>query len=69
MNIDTTTPQYMQLLAGVPVLRSVLGPRFKIFVKLSRDKQKAWLNRDPLLAAVVYLYKDMHKQFQGGIND
>ncbi len=59
--IDTTSAQYQNLLTGMGTLRTLLTPRFKVFVKLPRAKQKDWLGRDPLLKEVVRLVRDVNK--------
>ena len=61
IDIDTTSQQYQNLLTGVGTLRTLLTPRFKVFVKLPRDKQLLWLQRDPLLKAVLRLVRDVNK--------
>jgi hypothetical protein len=55
INIDTTSPQYVQLLNGLGTLRTVLAPRIQLLRQLPRDKQKAWLQRDPLLRRTIKL--------------
>lgn len=59
--VDTTSQEYQNLLAGVGRLRSLLAPRFKLFVKLPRPKQLEWLQRDPLLREVIRLVRDVNK--------
>ena len=59
--IDTTSQQYQKLLTGVGTLRTLLAPRFKLFVKLPRPKQREWLQRDPLLQAVLRLVRDVNQ--------
>ena len=61
VTIDTTSAQYLNLLSGVGTLRTLLAPRFKVFVKLPRDKQILWLQRDPLLKEVLRLVRDVNK--------
>lgn len=61
INIDTTSQQYQNLLNGIGTLRTLLAPRFKVFVKLPRDKQRLWLQRDPLLREVLRLVRDVNK--------
>ncbi len=61
ITIDTTSAAYQNLLSGVGTLRALLTPRFKVFVKLPRDKQLLWLQRDPLLKAVLRLVRDVNK--------
>ncbi len=56
--IDTTSPQYQQLLAGLGVLRTVLTPRVRILKDLSHTKQQWWLQRDPLMLEFVRLVRD-----------
>ena len=59
--VDTTSQEYRNLLGGVGRLRSLLAPRFKLFVKLPRPKQREWLQRDPLLKEVIRLVRDVDK--------
>ncbi len=61
VDIDTTSAQYQNLLTGIGTLRALLTPRFKVFVKIPRDKQLLWLQRDPLLKAVLRLVRDVNK--------
>lgn len=61
INIDTSSPQYQNLLAGIGTLRTMLAPRFKVFIKLPRPKQIVWLQRDPLFRAVTQLVRDVNK--------
>ena len=53
MNIDTTSPQYQQYLSGLSGLRIMMAPRFALFKKLPRDKQKIWLQKDPLFKKIL----------------
>ena len=59
MVIDTTTGQYTQLLNGLATLRSVLAPRVIAIMKLPRDQQLAWLQRDPLLRRTIIMAKSL----------
>ncbi len=61
IDIDTTSQAYQKLLDGVGTLRTLLTPRFKVFVKLPRAKQLLWLQQDPLLKAVLRLVRDVVK--------
>ena len=51
--IDTTSAQYQQYLNGFVGLRTLMVPRFKLFAKLPRDKQKLWLQKDPLFRKIL----------------
>jgi len=53
INIDTTSTQYQQYMNGLASLRTFMLPRFKVFHKLSLEKQKWWLARDPLMRRVL----------------
>ncbi len=53
MQIDTTSSQYQQYLNGLDGLRTLMAPRFKLFAKLPKDKQKLWLQKDPLLRKIL----------------
>lgn len=55
INIDTRNPQYVSLLDGLATLRDVLAPQIKLLRQLPRDKQRAWLQRDPLLRRAIRL--------------
>ena len=54
-NIDTSSAQYNQLLSGLGTLRTLLAPRIKLLLTLPRAKQRAWLQRDPLLRHTLKL--------------
>lgn len=53
MQIDTTSVQYQQYLSGLDGLRTLMASRFKLFAKLPKDKQKLWLQRDPLFRKIL----------------
>lgn len=53
ITIDTSAPQYQQLLNGLGTLRTVLAPRVKLLLQLPPAKQRAWLQRDPLLRRTI----------------
>ena len=62
INIDTRSPQYVQLLGRLAALRGVLSPRIKLLRQLkaadSRDgtaKARQWLQRDPLLRRTIIM--------------
>ncbi len=55
MNIDTTSAQYQQYLNGLDGLRAMMAPRFALFKKLPRDKQRLWLQKDPLFRKILKL--------------
>lgn len=57
-SIDTSAPQYQNLLAAVITLRSTLTPRFKSFNRAPEAAQKDWLARDPLLRETLRLIGD-----------
>jgi len=59
INIDTTAPAYQQYLNGLDSLRTLMTPRFKVFAKLPRDKQKLWLQRDPLFRKLLKMGLDI----------
>lgn len=59
-NIDTTSNQYQQLLNGLGILRTVLTPRVKALKNLPRDKQRWWLQRDPLMREFVRIVRDFN---------
>ncbi|KKN55588.1 hypothetical protein LCGC14_0580600 [marine sediment metagenome] len=52
-NIDTTSNQYQQYLTGLTNLRTLMAPRFAMFKKLPRDKQRLWLQKDPLFRKIL----------------
>lgn len=55
MNIDTTSQQYQNLLAGLGTLRTVLAPRIRLLQRANRERQKQWLQRDPLLRRTILM--------------
>lgn len=59
--IDTTSPQDQQLLNGLGTLRTVLTPRAKVLRGLSREQQRWWVNRDPLMKEFVRMVRDFNK--------
>ena len=59
ISIDTTSVQYQQLLAGLGVLRTVLAPRITLLRQLTREQQRAWLARDPLLRRTIRMATDL----------
>ena len=60
-DIDTTDAQYVELLDAVQTLRPMIAARLKLFVRLPRTKQRQWLQRDPLLRAVLRLVRAVNK--------
>ncbi|MCK5610253.1 hypothetical protein KAR91_50740 [Candidatus Pacearchaeota archaeon] len=52
MNIDTTSQQYQNYLAGLTGLRQMLAPSLDMFAKLPRAEKKKWLQMDPLMRKV-----------------
>ena len=55
INIDTQSQKYQGYLAGLGNLRDDMIPRLKAFSKLSKLKQKVWLDRDPLMRRLIKL--------------
>lgn len=57
LNIDTTSAQYQNLLNGLSTLRTVMGPRVNMLVKMLKKNEEVkvqqWLNRDPLLRRCI----------------
>lgn len=53
VNIDTTNPQYQQYLNGLNDLRTLIVPQLKAFATLGEEKQRWWLQRDPLLRKLL----------------
>lgn len=72
MNIDTTSTQYQQYLNGLISLRTLMVPRFKLFAKLPKDKQKLWLQKDPLFRKILKMglfVAEWAEQFKGDIEN
>ena len=68
INIDTSDPQYVQLLNGLGTLRTLLGPRVKMLIRLrNHDRRngtelvRAWLQRDPLLRRTLKIAQSLDK--------
>ena len=61
LNIETTSQQYQQYLNGLASLRTLMTPRFKLFGKLPQDKQKTWLQKDPLFRKILKMGLDISK--------
>lgn len=55
ITIDTSSPQYVQLLDGIGTLRTVLAPRIKLLRQLPREKRLQWLQRDPLMRRMIIM--------------
>ncbi len=53
MNIDTQSAQYQNYLTGLQNLIDFYKPKLVLFAKLPRDKQKLWLQKDPLLRKLL----------------
>jgi len=49
ITIDTQSAQYQQYLNGLQNLIDFYKPKLALFEKLPKDKQKLWLQKDPLL--------------------
>lgn len=72
LQIDTTSAQYQQYLNGLGNLRTLMAPRFKLFAKLPRAKQKIWLQKDPLFRKVLKMgltVSEWAEQFKGDIEN
>jgi len=59
INIDTTAQAYIKYLNGLDDLRTLMTPRFVMFAKLPRAKQKLWLQRDPLFRKLLKMGLDV----------
>ena len=64
LNIDTSSPQYTALNNGLDTLRTVLTPRVKILRDLPPDKQRLWLQRDPLMLKFVRMVRDFQSAME-----
>lgn len=53
MKIDTTSAKYQNYMTGLSNLKKDMLPQFEAFSKLSREKQRWWLQRDPLMRRVL----------------
>lgn len=53
MNIDTASAQYQNYLTGLQTLIDFYQPKFVLFKKLPRSKQKQWLQKDPLFRKIL----------------
>ncbi len=53
MNINTQSAQYQQYLTGLQNLIDFYKPKFAMFKKLPRSKQKLWLQKDPLFRKIL----------------
>ena len=65
LNIDTTSQQYQNLVAGLPILQAHLATRAPLLRRLAKrhnkDAMRAWLNADPLLKDFLRLVKKADK--------
>lgn len=59
IDIDVTSVQYQQSLNGLALLRTTLAPRVKILAALPPAKQRAWLQRDPLLRRTIKMAQEL----------
>jgi hypothetical protein len=64
--IDTSSPQYQAYLNGIDTIRAYYTPKLKLFAKMPRDKQKLWLQRDPLLRKLLKLSFDLMRKSISG---
>ncbi len=55
IDIDTTSPQYQQVLSGLNTLRTLLPPRVKFLRQLSRSQQKDYLEADIVMKHALQL--------------
>lgn len=53
LNIDTTKLAYQAQLSGFDTLQYHMIPKLKMFAKLPEEKQRWWLQRDPLLRKII----------------
>lgn len=53
MIINTQSPAYQQYLTGFENLRELMKPRLVMFAKLPKDKQRLWLQKDPLFRKLL----------------
>lgn len=53
MVINTQSVQYQQYLTGFENLQELMKPRLVMFAKLPEDKQRLWLQRDPLFRKLL----------------
>lgn len=51
--ITTADAQYQTDLTRWRQVRNTVRPRMKHFFRLSKDRQRAWLQRDPLLRELI----------------
>jgi hypothetical protein len=58
LNIDTTSQQYQNLLAGIDTLETQLAERWPMFRRLPRAQKVVWLQRDPLLRRALRFVDD-----------
>jgi len=61
ININTQAPGYVAMLSNFNSLRSYIGPKIKLYVRLDDDKRKLWRQADPLLKEVLRLVRDINK--------
>jgi len=65
IEIDTTDPQYQQLLNGLETLKTVLAPRIKLLLRLRKQERmglvRQWLQRDPLMRETLRLARQLSK--------
>ena len=57
--IDTTDATYQQLLAGLGTLRTRLRPQVALMRQMTREQQKAIVQRDPLLLESIRFARDL----------
>jgi hypothetical protein len=55
IDINTQSAQYQQYMTGLANLRTDMLPRLRAFKRLGPEKQRWWLQRDPLLRRLIKL--------------
>ena len=62
ITINTSAPQYVQMMSALASLRNYLPPKVKLLRKMRErdkrdgtDKARQWLNRDPLLRRIIVM--------------
>lgn len=69
ITINTSSTQYQKLLTGLGALRTVLAPRIKVLRDLPRDRQKTWLQRDPLLRRTIIMARQLADIFDEELSE
>lgn len=59
--IDTSDQVYKNMLESLKLLRTYIGPKIAIYVKLPANKRQLWRQTDGLLKETLRLVRDINR--------